>query len=92
MAQILLAGVKIACGLPARSIVGPVVASAIPIFPLNIVCYLAWLLGLKLSPAKWTKKLAPTWRQAALWALLFYFCTMLPIYFIIIMVVCRAAR
>lgn len=91
MAQLLLMGAQLACGLPGRQILGPVIASIIPVSPLNIICYLAWLIGLKLSPLKWSKKLAPTWRKAAMWAAVFYFCTMLPLYFIILLIVCRAA-
>ena len=90
MAQLLLAGTQMVCGLPGAKIVGPVVLPLVPFLPLNIVAYVAWLLGLKLSKAKWTQSLAPTWRKAAIYALPFYFATMLPLYAICLLAVCRA--
>lgn len=90
MAQVLLAGTRMVCGLPGARVVGPVVVPLVPFLPLNALAYVAWLLGLKLSKAKWTRRLAPTWRLAALYALPFYFATMIPLYAVLLLVVCRA--
>ena len=87
MAQLLLAGVQLVCQLPAARIIGPPIAAIIPLSPLNVISFLVWLLCLKFIK---TKGKTRTWRQAALWATLGYFCTMIPLYFIIFLVVCRA--
>ena len=92
MAQLLLMGAKLACGIPGAHVIGPVALSLVPVSPINILCYLGWLLGLKLSKANWTKKLAPTWKKAALWALCFYFATTIPLYFVILLVICKSIR
>ena len=90
MAQLLLVGAQFACGLPAAKVVGPVVASMIPVSPLNLVVYCAWLLGLRLGKTQLSRRLGQTWRRAALWALALYFATMIPLYAIILLFVCRA--
>lgn len=91
MAQLLLMGTRLACGLPGSRVVGPVLISMVPVLPINVVTYLVWLLVLKLTKAKWTQQLAPTWKKAALWALAFYFATVIPLYFIMLLFLCRAA-
>lgn len=92
MAQLLLAGFKLVCNLPLAKVIGPPILAMNPINPLNIAVYLAWLLSLKLSKSKWTKSLAPTWRKAALWATLFYFITLIPLYLILLFITCKVAH
>jgi len=91
MAQLVLAAVHMVCGLPAAPIIGPLIMAINPINPINIITYIAWLLGLKLTKAAWAKKLAPTWKKAAAWAVLFYFITVLPLYVLLIVGACHAA-
>lgn len=91
MAQLLLMGTKLACGLPGSKVVGPLLISLVPVLPINIIAYVTWLLVLKLTNAAWTRKLAPTWKRAALVALGFYFATVIPLYFILLLFLCRAA-
>lgn len=89
MAQLFLGIIRIACNLPAAPVIGPLLLALNPVNPLNAVAFLAWLLGLKLTKAKWAKRFAPTWAQAAKWAALFYFVTMYPIYFVLLLLLCR---
>ncbi len=93
MAQVLLSAVKIACRLPAalRYTVGPAIAAIIPISPLNIVVYVAWLLGLGLTKTTFSKEFNKTWKSTAGWAFAFYFLQMFVCYFLCLFFVCQAA-
>lgn len=86
--QVALVGSKMACAIPGARAVGPIAASLVPLDPVNIACYVSWLLILKLSGAKWTTKLAPTWGKAALWAVPFYFGTAIPLYTVLFLIMC----
>lgn len=90
MAQLFLKVVQLGCGLPLGMayVVGPVIASLMPVNPLNIIVYLAWLLGLRFSKSN---RFGGTWKNAARWAALFYFALMLPLYLVLLAVTCRAA-
>ena len=90
MAQILLSGVKVFCGLPAHEILGPILMTVNPLNLLNILCYVAWLVGVRYS-----KRLASfsqgSWKRSAEWAAAFYAATMFVVYLIIFAVMCGAA-
>lgn len=86
MAQLFLAAFRFACHLPAAPIIAPIIMAVNPVNPLNIVAYLGWLFGLKYSKAAWSKRFKA---KAALWALAFYFATVTPIYFVLILIICH---
>ena len=86
---LLRAAFRLACGLRAVPVIGRCVMTVNPINPLNVAAGVAWFFTLRYVKV-FNKKLTPTWTKAALWAVLFYFLTVTPVYCLLILFVCKA--
>lgn len=91
MAQLALMAAQLVCNLPASGVVGPVIASLIPVSPLNIIIYASWFLFLKVTKYQWAQKFKTNTKTLLKSALMFYFFTALPLYFILVRIACRVA-
>ncbi len=92
MAQLLLYGVQMVCGLPAAQIIGPVIATILPLSPLNWVIFASSFLYMKYSKATWKNRFVGSRSiKALLKAALVLYCPIAFIlYFILIFAVCKA--
>ena len=92
MAQLLLAGVSMFCGLPAAPVVAPILAAAFP-SPVNIVAYVGWLLGLKYGKSARLNGFRGngSWKAMAKGAAILYALTMIPFWFLVVMALCKAS-
>ncbi|KAK9826953.1 hypothetical protein WJX74_001533 [Apatococcus lobatus] len=90
MAQLLLAGIQMFCGVPAAPVLGSLLAAAIPVSPINWIVFAAWFLGLKYSKAAWVQRFKGPTKTLLKNTLLFYALTILPLYALIITFACRA--
>lgn len=92
MAQLLLMGVSMFCGLPAAPVIAPLLATVFP-SPLNLLAYAGWLLGLKYGKTTRLNRFKGngSWKALAKGAAVLYALTMIPLYFLIILAVCKAS-
>ena len=90
MAQLLLTGFKMFCGLPAHEVLGPLIMTINPFNLLNIICYAGWLLGVRYSKPFATLGKG-NWKTSAEWAVPFYAITMFLVYLLLFAVLCGAA-
>lgn len=91
MAQLVLMAAQLVCGLPAAHFVGPVIASCIPVSPINLIMYGAWFFFLKTTKYQWAQKYKGSTKTLLKNALMFYFITALPLYFLLVSIACKAA-
>lgn len=90
MAQLLLAGVQWLCGVPAAPVIAPFIAAALP-NPINLVVYAAWLAALKLGKSNrlaWFRGNG-SWKAVAKGAAILYALTVLPLWFLVFLGICR---
>ena len=92
MAQLALMAAQLVCNLPASGIVGPVIASAIPLSPLNWALFAAWFFYLKLTKASWAQKFKPNTKTLLKIIAMFYFITAIPIYAVLVWIACQGCE
>lgn len=92
MAQLILAGVSMFCGIPGAPVIAPILATLVP-SPVNLIAYVGWLAGLKYGKDRrlnWFRGNG-SWKALAKGALILYALTMLPFWFLVVMAACRAS-
>lgn len=92
MAQVVLMAAQMVCGLPGAHVIGPFIASAIPVSPINLLMYLGWCIFLKKTKYQWAQKYRSSTKTLLKSALMFYFFTAIPLYFVIISIACKGVN
>ena len=95
MAMLLLKGVQMFCNVPGHQIIGPTLASVLPISLPNWVAWVTWILVLRFSKNAKLKALVQKdgkldYKRLFGFGVLFGSLVMWPVYFIIMLFACRS--